>query len=106
MTDYLVYKEEIYNPEGGGHAVTQIKYYCDIPAKNVHPWTCDFPNPLFKKIAGMYQKGDTICTIGQSEIRESFTSINLKMPLSDDELRILGKEVLRALGKKKSISED
>lgn len=117
MTDYLVFKLERFRPEGGNHVNNQVKYWCEIiPPEGtttkignlevrglpVHPYTDDNPHRLFGKIASLYQKGDHIRTVPEAEISDSFDGgeVELREPLSHDELRILAVQVLEELGKK------
>ena len=116
MTEYLVYKCERFRPEGGSHTSNQVKYWCenltgnkisDNPPQYIatHPLTDDNPHRLFGQIASMYEIGDKIRTVPNSEINTSSDGkeVELTEPLSHDELRILSVQILEALGNKKAI---
>lgn len=115
MTEYLIYKLERFRSEGGEHTCNQVKYLCEITAPKqsvmlrdriiemqTHPYTDDNPHRLFGKIASIYKIGDTVKTIPEAEISDAFDGkdVELKEPLSHDELRILSVQVLDALGRK------
>lgn len=116
MTEYLFYKVKRLLPSGGDHVDTRVKYLCEIitperTAANImegltelrHPYTDDNPHRLFGQIASLYRPGDKIRTIPYPEITNSAeVQVELKEPLSHDELGILAVQVLEALGKNKS----
>jgi len=103
MVEYLFYKLERFRPEGGNHVNSQVKYWCEIIPSQVHPYTDDNPYRLFGQIASLFELGDTIRTLVKSEIIATNVGqleVELKEPLSHDELRILSVQVLEELGKK------
>ena len=117
MVEYLIFKLERFRPEGGQHVNNQVKYWCEIIPKEgtvtkigqlefnglaVHPYTDDNPHRLFGQIASLYQKGDQIKTIPGAEISDCFDGgeVELRVPLSHDEMRILAVQVLEELGKR------
>ncbi|MBI2105298.1 hypothetical protein HYT56_00500 [Candidatus Woesearchaeota archaeon] len=103
MTDYLIFKLERFRHEGGNHINNQVKYWCEINELDLHhPYTDDNPYRLFGKIASLYQKGDHIKTLSEAEISDFFDGgeVELREPLSHDELRILAIQVLEKLGRK------
>ncbi len=117
MTEYLIFKLERFRPESGCHVNNQVKYCCEIIPPDgsttrigditvncltVHPYTDDNPYRLFGQIASLYQRGDCIKTIPHAEISDTFDGgqVELREPLSHDELRILAVQVLEELGKR------
>ncbi|GEM_PF-5193978 len=117
MTDWLFYKLERFRREGGNHVNNQVKYLCEaiypkettttignlvVQGRPTHPYTDDNPHRLFGQIAALYQQGDAIKTIPEAEISDTFggVEIELKEPLSHDELRILSIQILEALRNK------
>ncbi|MGV8086627.1 MAG: hypothetical protein ACP5N1_03280 [Candidatus Woesearchaeota archaeon] len=121
MNEYLFFKLERFRPEGGNHINNQVKYWCEITFQDgtkqkigdieiegvlAAPLTDDNPYRLIGQIAKLYQSGDIIKTIPEAKITDSFgPEVELREPLSHDELRILSLQVLDALDSKSKIRE-
>ena len=122
MTDYLVFTVEKFRIGDGDEIDGSVGYHCElIPSgenrsniKNVEVginlpryYADSDPHRLFAKIASLYLIGDSIRTVPEREISDSFSRevhgwgrVELKQPLSHDEMRILAGQVLEKLVKK------
>jgi hypothetical protein len=117
MTEYRVFKEERFVLENGNYDRTEVKYICEVVGAGsevqigdrtidvpMHPYTDDDKYRLFNKIASLYQKGDRIRTINESEISDGLDGevIELMKPLNHDELKVLAVTLLKELSGKQS----